>query len=122
MKIVHALAYYGDYLGGIQRYVNELAKRQKAEGHEVKIITSDLYGSQKQIDGVPIIRCKSWFSAFRTAFMPSLPFKLLKEKCDVVHAHLPSPGLDLSVAFSKKFNPKTKLIVTIHNYAPKTSM
>ncbi len=122
MKIVHVLAYYGDYLGGIQNYVRELAKRQKAEGHEVKIITSDLYGSQKKIDGINIIRCKSWFSAFRTPFIPSLPFKLLKEKCDVVHAHLPSPGLDLSVSLKKLLNPKTKLVLTIHNYAPKTSL
>jgi glycosyltransferase involved in cell wall biosynthesis len=121
MKIIHVLAYYGDYLGGLQNYVRELAKRQKAEGHDVKIITSTLYGNQKEIDGVQIIRCKSWFSLFRTPFVPSLPFKLLVEDCDVVHAHLPSPGLDLSVTFKKWLNPKAKLIVTIHNYAPKTS-
>ena len=31
MKIVHVLAYYGDYLGGIQNYVRELAKRHCKE-------------------------------------------------------------------------------------------
>jgi glycosyltransferase involved in cell wall biosynthesis len=115
MKIVHVLAYYGDYLGGIQNYVRELAKRQRAEGHEVKIITSDLYGKQKRIDGVNIIRCKSWFSAFRVPFMPSLPFKLLNEKCDIVHVHLPLPGLDLACSLKKSIHKDTKLIITIHN-------
>lgn len=115
MKIVHVLAYYGDYLGGLQNYVRELAKRQKAAGHEVKIITSNLYGSKKKIDGIEIIRCNVWFSAFRVPFMPSLLVKLLKEKCDVLHAHLPLPGLDLAVSIKKILNPKTKLILTIHN-------
>lgn len=115
MKIIHVIAYYGDYLGGLQNYVKELAKRQKAEGHEVKIITSNLYGFQKKVDGIKIIRCKAWFSAFRVPFTPSLPIKLLKEKCDVVHAHLPLPGMDLSVALKKLLSPKTKLILTIHN-------
>ena len=115
MKIIHVLAYYGNYFGGIQRYVEELAKRQKKAGHEVKIITSDLYGSQKQIDGVPIIRCKSWFSAFRVPFTPSLLIKLLNEVCDVLHVHLPLPGFDLAVSFKKWIHKKTKLIITIHN-------
>lgn len=115
MRIVHALAYYGDYLGGIQIYVRELAKRQKAEGHKVKIITSDLYGSQKKIDGIKVIRCKSWFSAFRVPFTPSLPFKLLKEDCDVLHVHLPLPWLDICSVLKKLVHKKTKLVLTIHN-------
>ncbi len=122
MKIVHVLAYYGDYLGGLQNYVRELAKRQKEAGHDVKIITSDLNGNKNSLDGIKIVRCNSWFSAFRTPFMPSILRKLLKEKCDVVHAHLPSPGLDLAVSIKKMLNPKTKLILTIHNYAPRTSL
>ncbi len=121
MKIVHVLAYYGDYLGGIQNYVKELAKRQKAEGHDVKIITSNLKGNQNLLDGIKIIRCNSWFSLFRTPFMPSILKKLLNENCDVVHAHLPSPGLDLAVSIKKILSPKTRLVLTIHNYAPRTS-
>jgi len=118
MKIVHALAYYGEYLGGIQSYVKELAKRQREEGNEVKIITSDLYGEENQIDKIPVIRVKSWFSAFRVPFIPGLPIKLLKEDCDILHVHLPLPGLDLSAALKKWIHPKTKLIITLHNYIP----
>jgi len=118
MKIVHALAYYGNYLGGIQNYVKELSERQKKQGHEVKIITSDLYGKKKRVSGVEIIRAKTWFSAFRVPFMPSLLYKMLKEDCDVLHVHLPLPGLDISAVLKKLIHKKTKLIITIHNYIP----
>jgi glycosyltransferase involved in cell wall biosynthesis len=121
MKIVHALAYYGDYIGGIQLYVKQLAERQKEEGHEVKIITSDLYGKQKVINNIPIIRSKALFSAFRVPFTISMPYYMLKEKCDVLHVHLPLPWLDLNAALKKVLSPKTKLVVTIHNYVPAKS-
>lgn len=121
MKIIHALNYYGDYLGGVQIYVKELAKRQKNAGHNVKIITSDLYGKQKEIDGIPIIRAKTLFSAFRVPFTPLLPFYLLKEKCDVLNVHLPLPWLDVCVVLKKILHKKTKLIITVHNYVPTNS-
>lgn len=117
MKIVHVLGYYGNYTGGIQAYVKELAKRQTRSGHSVKIITSDLFGTEKSIDGIAIIRCKTLFSFSRVPFCPWLFFSLLKEKCDVIHAHLPLPSWDLAVSIKKFFHPETKLIVTIHNYS-----
>ena len=121
MRIVHVLGYYGNYQGGIQNYVHEITKRQKKQGHDVKIITSNIKGNQKKIDDVPIIRCKSWFSASRVPFSPSLIIKLLNEKCDVIHAHLPLPFWDLAVSLKKLIHRKTKLIVNIHNYSPRTS-
>ncbi len=118
LKIVHVLAYYGDYLGGIQIYVKELAKKQKQNGHVVKIITSDKYGNQSEIDGIKIIRTKTLFSAFRVPFTPLLPFYLLKENCDILHVHLPLPWLDICTAFKKIIHKKTKVIIHIHNYLP----
>ncbi len=122
IKIVHVLAYYGDYHGGIQINVRELARRQLASGYSVKIITSDLYGNQKNIDGVPVVRVKALFSAFRVPFTPLLPFVLIKEKCDILHIHLPLPWLDLCAILKKLIDRKTKLVVTIHNYIPVNSL
>ncbi|MBR9705438.1 glycosyltransferase family 4 protein [Candidatus Pacearchaeota archaeon] len=115
MKIVHVLAYYGDYKGGIQNYVKELSREQKKQGHEVKIITSTRYGKEKEIDGIPILRCWTPFVAFRVPFTISLPFKLFIEKCDVLHVHLPLPWLDLNASLKKIIHKKTKLVITIHN-------
>lgn len=118
MKIVHAIAYYGNYIGGIQVYVKELAKRQKEAGHQVKIITSDLYGKQKEIDGINIVRVKTLFSLFRVPFTPLLPYYLIKEDCDILHVHLPLPWLDICSVIKKVIHKNIKLIVHIHNYVP----
>lgn len=118
MKIVHALAYYGNYIGGMQVYVKELAKRQKEAGHQVKIITSDLYGKQKEIDGINIVRVKALFSLFRVPFTPLLPYYLIKEDCDILHVHLPLPWLDICSVIKKVIHKNIKLIVHIHNYVP----
>lgn len=122
LKIVHALAYYGEYLGGLQIYVKELAMRQKKEGHHVKIITSALYGNEKILDGIEIIKTPVLFSAYRVPFTPLMPFKLLSEDCDILHVHLPLPWLDISAFIKKLIHPKTKLIITIHNYLPTNSV
>lgn len=118
MKIVHAIAYYGNYIGGIQIYVKELSKRQKEAGHQVKIITSDLYGKQREIDGINIVRVKALFSLFRVPFTPLLLYYLLKEDCDILHIHLPLPWLDICSVVKKIIHKNTKLIVHIHNYLP----
>ncbi len=122
MKIVHALAYFGNYKGGLQLYVQNLAKKQLEEGHDVKIITSSYYGNQKNIEGIPIIRVKALFSAFRVPFTPMLPLILLREECDILHAHLPLPWLDISCVVKKFFHKKTKFIITLHNYLPTKSI
>jgi glycosyltransferase involved in cell wall biosynthesis len=118
IKIVHALAYYGNYIGGIQVSVEKLAKRQKEAGHQVKIITSDLYGKQKEIDGIDIIRVKALFSFFRVPFTPLLLYYLLKEDCDILHVHLPLPWLDICSTIKKMMHKNTKLIIHIRNYIP----
>jgi len=114
LKIVHALAYYGNYLGGLQTYVKEIATRQKKQ-HDVKILTSDLYGKDKIVDGIPLIKTPVLFSFFRIPFTPFLPKKLLDQNCDILHVHLPLPWLDICAVFKKTIHPKTRLIVTIHN-------
>jgi len=118
MKIVHLLTYYGDYIGGIQIYVKELAKRQKALGNNVKIITSSLYGKEKEVEGIKVIKSPVLFSAFRIPFTPILPYHLFIEKIDVLHVHLPSPWIDLCSVLKKIISPNTKLVITIHNYLP----
>ena len=40
MKIAHVTDFYSPRLGGIETHVSDLAERQRAQGHEVEIITS----------------------------------------------------------------------------------
>lgn len=115
MRILHALAYYGSYFGGIQYSVNEVSKRQLRLGHDVKIITSTMFGEGKTVDGVPVKRLRTLFEAYRVPFTPCLPFALLKENCDVLHAYLPLPWLDLCAAFKKRLSSETRLVLSIRN-------
>jgi glycosyltransferase involved in cell wall biosynthesis len=118
MRILHALAYYGNYFGGIQHSVNEITKRQRSLGHDVKIVTSDMFGSSDLVDGVPVRRLKTAFEAFRVPLMPSLPFVLAREDYDVLHVYLPLPYLDMAAAYAKKIRPKAKLVLSIRNFLP----
>lgn len=115
LKIVHALAYYGAYSGGIQHYVKGLARQQAMDGHDVVIVTSSGYASDPLSDGARVIRAKTLFSAFRVPFTPTLPLKLLKERFDVLHVHLPLPWLDLCAILIKMLKRNIVLVITIHN-------
>jgi glycosyltransferase involved in cell wall biosynthesis len=95
MKIAHVCPFYDPAIGGVRQVVEELAKRQVAEGHEVHIFTSD-WDKEKRIktpyevkSGIHIHRCFHIFRAgnFGTVW-PSLFPKLLKGKFDIVHSHL----------------------------------
>jgi len=115
MRIVHGLAYYGNYFGGIQHSVNQVSRRQFSAGHEVKIITSDMFDKSDIIDNVPVKRLKTLFTVFRVPLMPTLFFALLEEDCDVLHVYLPLPSLDVCAMLKKKLHARTKLVVSIRN-------
>lgn len=118
MKIVHVLAYYGNYYGGIQHTVREISRRQRSLGHEVSILTSDRFSAGNLIEGVPVRRLKTPFTAFRVPFIPRLLPALLTEDCDVLSVFLPFPSLDVFAAMRKMLRPRTKLVVSIRNLLP----
>jgi glycosyltransferase involved in cell wall biosynthesis len=122
MKIVHAIAYYGSYLGGIQIYLSDIAMRQTYDGNSVKIITSSKSKGGSTEGKVSVERLWTPLVAFRVPFTPTLLFALLKEDCDVLHAYLPLPWLDLCVWLKKIIHPHTKLVVSVNNYVPTSSM
>ena len=121
LKIVHALAYYGNYLGGIQHSVHEVSKRQMAMGHDVRIVTSDIFGNGPVVDGVTVKRLKTFLRAFRVPFVPSLPLDLVKENCDVLHVYLPLPWFDICSAFEKILHSEVKLVLSIRNLLPNSA-
>ena len=68
MKIAHITAFYTPAIGGVKQVVEELAKRQIKEGHEVHVYVSDsdkyntIKTKEEIIDGVHVHRCKNWFT------------------------------------------------------------
>lgn len=95
MKIAHVCSEYAPAISGVGQVVEELAKRQAKEGHEVHVYAPD-WDKQKRIkkkeeiiDGIHVHRC---FHIARIAnfatIWPSVFFKLIEEKFDVIHSHV----------------------------------
>tara|TARA_Y100000310_G_scaffold58248_1_gene53535 strand:+ start:1067 stop:2206 length:1140 start_codon:yes stop_codon:yes gene_type:complete len=95
MKIAHVCPFYTPAIGGVKQVVEELAKRQHKEGHEVHVYTSD-WDKEKRIkkkdeiiDGIFVHRCYHLVKiANFVSFWPSVFTKIVKEKFDVVHSHV----------------------------------
>ncbi len=95
MKIAHVCSEYKPAISGVGQVVEELAKRQLAEGHEVHVYAPD-WDKNKRIkekkaivDGVFVHRCThiAKISNFATIFPTVFP-QLIKEKFDIIHSHV----------------------------------
>jgi len=95
MKIAHVCSFYTPAICGVKQVVEELAKRQIAAGHEVHVYTSDwdktkrIKTKEEAIEGVHIHRCKHIARVANFGIIwPSVFFKILKEKFDIIHTHV----------------------------------
>jgi glycosyltransferase involved in cell wall biosynthesis len=96
VRIAHLTDCYLPRLGGIESQVHGLARRQRATGHEVTVLTAtpgprgERHGAVDDLDGVPVHRL-----AVRMPFrLPVNPFAprdvrsiLLSGRYDVAHVH-----------------------------------
>lgn len=95
MKIAHVCPFYTPAIGGVKQVVEELAKRQVKEGHEVHIYTSDwdkekrIKKKEEIIDGINVHRCYhiAKIANFATVW-PSVFFKLTNQDFDIIHSHV----------------------------------
>nr|QBM01173.1 D-inositol-3-phosphate glycosyltransferase [uncultured archaeon] len=95
MKIAHVCSEYNPAISGVGQVVEELAGGQVKAGHEVHVYAPDwdkkqrIKEKEEIIDGVYIHRCIhiTRIANFATIF-PSVFFKLIKEKFDIIHSHV----------------------------------
>ncbi|MFA5134747.1 MAG: glycosyltransferase family 4 protein [Patescibacteria group bacterium] len=135
MKIVHIIGFYQPEFGYQEYY---LSKRQKENGHDVYLLTSDyLYpfkdigrmlkdiGSTEtgrkrkpgsyDIDGVKVFRFKSFFRYGDFILARGIKKKLGEIRPDIVYAHEAKQGLPLFAAkYKKTFG--YKLIYNHHDF------
>ena len=124
MKIGIVSEYYYPTLGGIQEHIHHFALEAMARGHQVRIITSHVYGireDRKKTDAIPITRIGLGVPLYQNGAIGritvdlSLGKKLQRlfdqEKFDVIHIHVPiTPTLPI-VALSRS---NTVTIGTFH--------
>lgn len=90
MKIAQICPRYSPDIGGVETHVKEISERLVKTGHDVEVITTDPTGKlnkRDMINGVKIIRFRSFAPGNAYYFAPQIYFYLKKHNFDVIHAH-----------------------------------
>jgi glycosyltransferase involved in cell wall biosynthesis len=127
MKIIHIIPHYfpSPYFGGTPVVCHNIAKEQVKMGHQVDILTTDVYSETERINknkliensesGYQVIRKRNLSNWIAFKFKQSLSIeafrfiKNLKDKYDVVHLHEYRSLLNVMVAFTDL--GKTRIIL-----------
>ncbi len=107
MRILHVTDCYLPRLGGIELHVRDLARAQRAAGHDARIVTSTpLPGGAAD---------EPWVTRLAPAELPAL---LRRERPDVVHAHV-SVISPLAMSSSRRAaDLGLPVLVTVHSVWP----
>ena len=112
MRILQVCPRYRPHIGGVETVVEEVSRRLAAKGHEVTVVATDPTRSlprQESLDGVSVVRFRSFAPGDAYYFAPGLRAFLRKASCDVVHAHgyhaLPALAATVSRAPRFVFTP-----------------
>lgn len=114
MKIAQICPRYSPDIGGVETHVKEISERLVKAGHDIEVITTDPTGKLKKrdiINGVKVIRFRSFAPGNAYYFAPQIYFYLKKHNYDVIHAHSYHALPALFAAFGKG---KRRLVFTPH--------
>ena len=126
MKIVQALAwYFPENLGGTEVYVQALAQRLRAAGHQVLIAAPDANAATERTyehDGFPVHRYPIPAQATRAEVQGTVVVRgaekfhvwLGRQKADIVHIHTFSTGLGLHEVNAAR-ESGARVVVTTHS-------
>lgn len=94
MKILHIYKDYPPILGGIENHVRLLAEGQAGRDHSVTVLVTNpagLRSTAAREAGVNVVRAGRIATVASTPLSIALPWRLLRERPDVVHLHYPYP-------------------------------
>ena len=127
MRIAHVLRRLSfDDWGGTEQVVWNLAKAQRAAGHEVRLFaTTALCGKEREtVDGLDILRCKPiypWWPMPKSLvaeldrkggnpFVPGLGKALREWRPDVIHCHAMARIAELCL----RVGERTRCVISLH--------
>lgn len=115
MTILFLTRLFHPRIGGVETHVKEVAKRLVEKGHRVIVVTETHGRSQKDIDGIKVIRLKqgkdNWFKKFRIWFW-FLKHNELLIQTDVIHCH----DVFFWMLPFRFLLPRKKIFTTFHGY------
>lgn len=94
MKILHIYKDSHPILGGIENHLKLLAEGQAARGHDVTALVTNPDGLRSTVtveNGVRVVRAGRLATVASTPLSVALPWRLLRQRPDVVHLHFPYP-------------------------------
>jgi len=87
-RILMATPRYAPYVGGVQRHVQELARRVAAAGCEVTVLTTDVSGNlprEERLEDVSVMRVRAWPRNRDYYFAPEVARVVAHGDWDVLH-------------------------------------
>lgn len=94
MRILHIGKYYPPVPGGMERFLSDLARAQRAAGHDVSVLVHDDGHTDLRADPAWVLRCPVWLRLFFAPISPLFPLWLhraiLRHDPDVIHIHMPN--------------------------------
>jgi rhamnosyl/mannosyltransferase len=120
MHIVHLYKdAFPPVVGGVERMIWWVAKRQAKDGDSVSILVSEPdipslknLPEVENVEGVTIIRMKSVARPGGSPVCPGMTSRLRRLKPDLVHLHHPNPTSDIAYLLART---KAPLVVTYHS-------
>jgi len=115
IKVLQTPARFYPYVGGTEQVVLQLSKELVRNGFQVKVVcAAEPAAGDASVDGVAVRRLPYIVKIANTNITPALACALLRDKCDVIHTHLPHPwSADVSAVVATI--KKKPLFVTYHN-------
>lgn len=114
MRILQVVVRFHPYVGGVENTVYHLGRRLAARGHEVRVVCAAEPPGPAEVEGIAVVRLPWRFKVGNTNVCFGAKEALLRERPDVIHAHLPTVGLP-DVAASVKRELGAPLVLTYNN-------
>ncbi|OYR67228.1 glycosyltransferase [Halorubrum ezzemoulense] len=120
--ILQVSKYYYPEIGGIEKFVQDLAEELNKRSQNVKVLaaTKNLSG-EEQINNVEILRSQSLGEVQSVPIAPGLVIQLWRHstEAELIHYHLPNP---LAVLADTIVSPDCPRVVTYHSDIVKQSL
>ena len=129
-RIVHLSKYYPPDRGGIESYIQTLARTQSSLGADVHVLCVNTFGNNQEPltkrthttherdMGVKVTRVGRLFSIMRFDFCQGLIkeiYNLAKEANTIIHLHTPNPTMLIALSVLLSVNKNITLVITHHS-------
>ena len=94
MRVLHIGKYFPPVPGGMERFLGDLVKAQRARGHDVGVLVHRERSGEERADPAWLLRCPVWLRLFFAPISPAFPLWLARAvrrlRPDVLHLHMPN--------------------------------